>query len=224
MCGWRRPRPPGLRLAAGSLVVSDCFLSRPQVTCAQPRGLHRCTSARGTRRCRAPRMAVLCAHLCSAGTRRCRALTECRHAQTMVQRRARTQSDKCVNRGPHGACGPAHRLAWSQSPDERLPREKGRLAPFLLAGVQGQRPAGGAGAAPRSLPSAPTPTPPRSSLTACSRACRASPPARPRADRRSRPPGRSGPSTKDPPPPSQRRSACRPPGSPAPSVLHTPCR
>jgi hypothetical protein len=64
----------------------------------------------------------------------------------------------------------------AQSPDERLPREKGRQAPFLLAGVQGQRPAGvqgqrpaggqgqrpagvqgqrpagGAGAAPRSLP------------------------------------------------------------------------
>jgi hypothetical protein len=33
----------------------------------------------------------------------------------------------------------------AQSPDERLPREKGRQAPFLLAGVQGQRPAGGAG-------------------------------------------------------------------------------
>jgi hypothetical protein len=51
----------------------------------------------------------------------------------------------------------------AQSPDERLPREKGRLAPFLLAGVQGQSPAGGAGgkapaggagAAPRSLPTA----------------------------------------------------------------------
>jgi hypothetical protein len=33
----------------------------------------------------------------------------------------------------------------AQRPDERLPREKGRRAPFLLAGGQGQRPAGGAG-------------------------------------------------------------------------------
>jgi hypothetical protein len=38
----------------------------------------------------------------------------------------------------------------AQRPDERLPREKGRPAPFLLAGVQGQSPAGGAGgSAPR---------------------------------------------------------------------------
>jgi hypothetical protein len=36
----------------------------------------------------------------------------------------------------------------AQSPDERLPREKGRLAPFLLAGVQGQSPAGVQGQRP----------------------------------------------------------------------------
>jgi hypothetical protein len=36
----------------------------------------------------------------------------------------------------------------AQSPDERLPREKGRQAPFLLAGVQGQRPAGVQGQRP----------------------------------------------------------------------------
>jgi hypothetical protein len=36
----------------------------------------------------------------------------------------------------------------AQRPDERLPREKGRPAPFLLAGVQGQRPAGVQGQRP----------------------------------------------------------------------------
>jgi hypothetical protein len=36
----------------------------------------------------------------------------------------------------------------AQRPDERLPREKGRPAPFLLAGVQGQSPAGVQGQSP----------------------------------------------------------------------------
>jgi hypothetical protein len=101
LCGWRRPRPPGLRLAAGAPgVVGVCFRSPPQVTCAQPRGLPRCTSARGTRRCRGVRFAFLCACLCSAGTRRCLALPGCRHGCTCVQRRARTQLDSHVNEGP----------------------------------------------------------------------------------------------------------------------------
>jgi hypothetical protein len=71
-----------------------------QVTYAQPRGLPRCTSARGPRRCQGVPVVVLCAHLCSAGTRRCPVLPRRRHGCTIVQRRARTQFDKHVNTRP----------------------------------------------------------------------------------------------------------------------------
>jgi hypothetical protein len=47
----------------------------------------------------------------------------------------------------------------AQRPDERLPGEKGRPAPFLLAGVQGQRPAGGAGGNAPAAPHGATPPP-----------------------------------------------------------------
>jgi hypothetical protein len=101
VCGWLRPRPLGLRLAAGAPgVVGVCFRSLPQVTSAQPRGLPRCTSARGTRRCRMVRGVVLCARVCSAGTRRCLVLPSHRQECTCVQRRARTQFDTHVNEGP----------------------------------------------------------------------------------------------------------------------------
>jgi hypothetical protein len=97
-----------------------------------------------------------------------------RHVCTFVQRwdptlpRALTVPSwvhRCAATGAHAVGHPCERgasmerVAWqivscsAQRPDERLPREKGRQAPFLLAGVQGQRPAGGAGgnapAAPR---------------------------------------------------------------------------
>jgi hypothetical protein len=91
-----RPPPAASRVR----VPSDRFQEATQATCAQPSGLTRCTSARGTRRCHWLRVVVLCARLCSAGTRRCPVLPRCRQVHTIVQRRARTQSDAHVDTRP----------------------------------------------------------------------------------------------------------------------------
>jgi hypothetical protein len=121
VCGRRRPRPPGLRLAGGAsgLVVVGDFHTPPQVTCAQPSGLSRCTSARGPRRCLGLRIAVLCPRLCSAGTRRCPVLPGCRHARTFVQRRARTQLDTYVNTRPPWS-------VWPDSPSREVHKARMR--------------------------------------------------------------------------------------------------
>jgi hypothetical protein len=122
------------------------FLSPAQATSAQPGGLPRCTSARGTRRCQGGRFVIICARVCSAGTRRCLVLPRRRHVCNCS-----AATGAHAVRHPRERGAPMERVAWhivsrsAQSPDERLPREKGRPAPFLLAGVQGQRPAGGAG-------------------------------------------------------------------------------
>jgi hypothetical protein len=126
--------------------VSDC---RSSLTSAQPCGFPRCTSARGTRRCRWSRMELICARLCSAGTRRCPALTKCRHACTIVQRRARTQLDTHVNVGP----------PWSVWPDKSsravhkarmrdCQERRGGKPLFSWPGCRGSAPLGVQGAKP----------------------------------------------------------------------------
>jgi hypothetical protein len=94
------PAPSRAAAGACSLDLGDRFRLPPQVTCAQPCGLPRCTSARGTRRCRWVRLVVLCAQVCSAGTRRCPVLPSRLQGCTIVQRRVRTQFDAHVNTRP----------------------------------------------------------------------------------------------------------------------------
>jgi hypothetical protein len=149
-CGWPMARSPCLRRPS---------FPPSQATCAQPRVLSRCTSARGPRRCR-----VLPRH---------------RPGCTIVQRRARTQSDTHVDTGPHGACGRAIRLVQCTKRVRRVQRTKGR-SPWVLCrgagcvallgvqrakpppGVQGQSPA-------RDHPPPPATRPQRHSDTATQR-------------------------------------------------------
>jgi hypothetical protein len=102
------------------------FRSPTPATCAQPRGLTRCTSARWD-------PALPCAATMSSFVHSCAATG----AHAVRHARERAASMDRVARHIVSRC--------AQRPDERLPREKGRRAPFLLAGVQGQRPAGGVG-------------------------------------------------------------------------------
>jgi hypothetical protein len=147
VCGWRRPRPPGLRFACGApgLAVGGHFTRQHKLHAPSPVASHDAPVREGPGAATGsalPSFVIHCAALgpdaasCSQGV--------VLGARVCSDGRARSWTNVCT-RGPHGACGRANRLAWAQSPDERLPREKGRLAPFLLAGVQGQSPAGGAG-------------------------------------------------------------------------------
>jgi hypothetical protein len=162
LCGWRRPRPPGLRwqvvrpassasvsaryhkLRAPSPVASHDAQVREGPGAAKRSAwsswVHPC-AALGPDAASCSRGTVLCAHVCSDG-------------------RARSLTTVCT-RGLHGACGPTTRLAWSQRPDERLPREKGRQSPFSLGRGAGAAPRwGGRGQSPRRTTRGQAPTPP----------------------------------------------------------------
>jgi hypothetical protein len=147
VCGWRRPRPPGLRLAAGAPALSSaavCSLHH-KLHAPSPVASHDAPVREGPGAATGSALPSFVIHCAALGPD----AASCSHGVVLGARvcsdgRARSWTNVCT-RGPHGACGRANRLAWAQSPDERLPREKGRLAPFLLAGVQGQSPAGGAG-------------------------------------------------------------------------------
>jgi hypothetical protein len=147
VCGWRRPRPRGLRLAAGAPALSSaavCSLHH-KLHAPSPVASHDAQVREGPGAATGSALPSFVIHCAALGPD----AASCSHGVVLGARvcsdgRARSWTNVCT-RGPHGACGRANRLAWAQSPDERLPREKGRLAPFLLAGVQGQSPAGGAG-------------------------------------------------------------------------------
>jgi hypothetical protein len=146
VCGWRRPRPRGLRLAHGApalllggcLPLSNTSYMRPA---EWPPSMHKCAMGPGAAPC--SQGVIICA--------------------IAVQRRARTQFDTPVNEGPPMERVAGHYVSHCHKARMRDCQERRGGQPLLSwPGCRGSAPPGCRGSAPLATPRFhPTTTVPR---------------------------------------------------------------